>query len=135
MIHPRLCNTMNSGELKSLLETRPVLIQNSCVPLNVSEAEIKSAASRRVRKSRGEQPSPRHNKTPSSNAFIVRIKFALLLREDFNQLRAPAGQERRGRDLSVKFLRPAPGKGRAASRALAFWSQLIFFDGICEALN
>jgi hypothetical protein len=56
MIHPRLCNTMKSGELKSLLEIMPVLTQNNCGALNASEARIKSAASRRVRKSRGEQP-------------------------------------------------------------------------------
>src|SRR5450759_2858519 len=68
MIHPRRCNTMESGELKSLLETTPVLSQNNCGALNASEAEIKSAASRRVRKARGEQPRPRHNNTPSSNA-------------------------------------------------------------------
>src|ERR1019366_2051673 len=71
MIHPRRCNTMESGELKSLLETMPVLCQNNCGALNASEAEIKSAASRRVRKSRGEQPRPRHNKTASSNVFVA----------------------------------------------------------------
>src|ERR1035438_5832799 len=73
MIHPRLCNTMESGELKSLLETMPVLIQNNCGALNVSEAEIKSVARRRVRKSRGEQPRLRHNQTTSSNVFFVRM--------------------------------------------------------------
>src|ERR1700683_3807779 len=73
IIQLRLCNTRNSGELKSLLETRPVLIQYICGALNVSEAEIKSAASRRVRKSRGEQPRPRQNKTASSNDFALRM--------------------------------------------------------------
>src|SRR5216684_2855138 len=72
MIHPRRCSTMKSGELKSWLETMPVLSQNNCGALNVSEVEIKSAARRRVRKSRGEQPKQRHNKirhnkTASSN--------------------------------------------------------------------
>src|ERR1035437_4225159 len=67
---------MESGELKSLLETMPVLSQNNCGALNASEAEIKSAASRRVRKSRGEQPRSRpnkirHNKTASSNVFVA----------------------------------------------------------------
>src|ERR1019366_1671187 len=71
MIHPRRCNTMESGELKSLLETMPVVSQNNWGALNASEAEIKSAASRRVRKSRGEQPRPRHNKTASSNVFVA----------------------------------------------------------------
>src|SRR6266853_6010016 len=75
MIHPRRCSTMKSGELKSWLETIPVLSQNNCGALNVSEVEIKSAARRRVRKSRGEQPIQRHNKirhnkTASSNVFI-----------------------------------------------------------------
>src|ERR1700682_485775 len=74
MIHPRCCNTMKSGELKSWLETMPVLSQNNCGALNVSEVEIKSAARRRVRKSRGEQPRHnkiRHNKTASSNVFVA----------------------------------------------------------------
>src|SRR5258708_35697834 len=53
MIHPRCCNTMESGELKSWLETMPVLSQNNCGALNVSEVEIKAAARRRLRKSRG----------------------------------------------------------------------------------
>ena len=61
---------MKSGELKSLLETMPVLSQNNCGALNWSEAEIKSAARRRVRKSRGEQPRLRHSKTASSNVFV-----------------------------------------------------------------
>src|ERR1019366_6500491 len=80
MIHPRRCNTMESGELKSLLETMPVLSQNNCGALNASEAEIKSAASRRVRKLRGEQPSaihnkPRHNMTDSNCVFVVRMNI------------------------------------------------------------
>src|SRR6266446_3206258 len=75
MIHPRCCSPTKSGELKSWLETMPVLSQNNCGALNVSEVEIKSAARRRVRKSRGEQAGARHNKirnnkTASSNVFI-----------------------------------------------------------------
>src|SRR5271169_7247503 len=62
MIHPRRCSTIKSGELKSLLETMPVLSQNNCGDLDASEAEIKSAARRRVRKSRGEHPRFRNNK-------------------------------------------------------------------------
>jgi hypothetical protein len=49
---------MVSGELKSLFEITPVLNQNTCGALNVSAAEMRSAASRRVRKSRGEHPAP-----------------------------------------------------------------------------
>src|ERR1035437_783063 len=64
---------MESGELKSLLETIPVLSQNTCGALNASEAEIRSAARRRVRKSRGEQPGIRQNKTASSDIFAVRM--------------------------------------------------------------
>src|ERR1019366_5122151 len=64
---------MESGELKSLLETIPVLSQNTWGALNTSEAEIRSAARRRVRKSRGEQPRIRQNKTASSNVFAVRM--------------------------------------------------------------
>src|SRR5260370_5502073 len=52
------------------------------------------------------------------------------LREDFNQLRTPAGHKRRSRNLAVKFLRPATGERRMASRAIAFWSQLVLFDRI-----
>src|SRR5258708_20634255 len=73
MIHPRCCNTMESGELKSLLETMPGLSQNNCGALNAPEAEIKSAARRRVRKSRGEQPRSRYSKTARSNNFSVRM--------------------------------------------------------------
>src|SRR6266478_2681821 len=73
MIHPRCCNTRESGEVKSLLETMPVRSQNSCGALNAPEAEIKSAARRRVRKSRGEQARPRHSKTGGSNNFVVRM--------------------------------------------------------------
>src|SRR5208282_1276462 len=75
MIHPRRCKTMESGELKSLLETMPVLSQNICGALNVPEAEIKSAASRRVRKSRGEQPKLRHNQIARSNVFAMRMNI------------------------------------------------------------
>src|SRR5271157_5210890 len=78
-IQPRRCNTIESGELKSLLETMPVRSQNTCGALNVSEAEIKSAASRRVSRSRGEQPDVikknnkiGHNQPASSNDFDVR---------------------------------------------------------------
>ena len=64
---------MESGELKSLLETIPVLSQNTCGALNASEAEIRSAARRRVRKSRGEHARTRHNRTASSDIFAVRM--------------------------------------------------------------
>src|SRR5258708_30775055 len=78
MIHPRCCNTMESGELKSLLETMPVLSQNNCGALNAPEVEIKSAARRRVRKSRGEQARSRqstskHSKALRSDNFSVRM--------------------------------------------------------------
>ena len=69
MIHPRRCRTMESGELKSLLETMPVRSQNICGVLKVSEAEIKSAARRRVRKSRGEQARVNDNEIANSNVF------------------------------------------------------------------
>jgi hypothetical protein len=49
---------MVSGELKALFETIPLLSQKTCGALNVSVAEIRSAASLRVRKSRGEHPAP-----------------------------------------------------------------------------
>jgi hypothetical protein len=71
---------MKSGELNSWLETTPVLSQNNCGALNVSEVEIKPAARRRVRKSRGEQPTCRQNKirdskTLRSNNFAVRMSM------------------------------------------------------------
>src|SRR5271156_840809 len=77
MIHPRRCSTIESGELKSLLETRPVLSQNNCGVLNGSEAEIKSAARRRVRKSRGEQPRAEHNREARNNALEALEKVYL----------------------------------------------------------
>jgi hypothetical protein len=77
MIQPRRCNTMKSGELKSLLERTPVLSQNSCGALNVSVAEIKSAASRRVRKSRGEQPKHEHSRAARSSALEAAEKVYL----------------------------------------------------------
>src|SRR6202158_4236445 len=73
LIHPRRCNTTKSGELKSWLETMPVLSQNNCGALNVSEVEIKAAARRRVRKSREEQPTSMHSKIAKSNNFGVRM--------------------------------------------------------------
>src|SRR5258708_21528598 len=78
MIHPRCCNTMESGELKSWLETMPVLSQNNCGALNVSEVEIKSAARRRLRKSPGEQArskqsQSKHSKALRSDNFAVRM--------------------------------------------------------------
>src|ERR1035438_1591975 len=79
MIHPRRCKTIESGELKSLLETIPVRSRNNCGALNAPEAEIKSPASRRVRKSRGEHPGPRHNtikpnRTAGRNVFVVLVE-------------------------------------------------------------
>src|SRR5258708_32776560 len=68
VIHPRGCNTMESGELKSWLETMPVLSQNNCGALNVSEVGIKSAAGPRVREPRGEQGMSRHNKGKHTQA-------------------------------------------------------------------
>src|SRR5271169_1939429 len=75
--HPRRCKTMKSGELKSLLETMPVRSQNNCGALNVSVGEIKSAASRRVRKSRGEQSRHEHNKAARSSALETAEKVYL----------------------------------------------------------
>jgi hypothetical protein len=46
---------MESGELKSRLETTPVLSQKICGSIKAGEVEMRSAARRRVRKSRGEQ--------------------------------------------------------------------------------
>src|SRR5258708_38203914 len=43
MIHSRCGNTMESGELKSWLETMPVLRQNNCGALNVSGGGSESA--------------------------------------------------------------------------------------------
>ncbi len=54
-----------------MLETTPVRSENNCGVLNPLEDEIKSAARRRVRKSRGEQANPRDNETASSNAFVA----------------------------------------------------------------
>src|ERR1039457_470661 len=66
---------MESGELKSLLETIPVLSQNTCGVLNASEAEIRSAARRRVRKSRGEQDESTRLSTPErARIGILRIR-------------------------------------------------------------
>src|SRR5208282_5409718 len=114
MIHPRRCNTIESGELKSLLETRPVLSQNNCGVLNASEPEIKSAARRRVRKSRGEQPrsSPskiRHNEAVSSNVFVA---FVARMNIDY-------GCER----ILTNCARPRGRKGEAAIWPSNFFDQ------------
>src|ERR1700682_823128 len=45
----------------------------------------------------------------------------------------PAGHKRRSRNLAIKFLRPAARERRVASRATAFWSQLVLFDQISIA--
>src|SRR5436309_2613781 len=73
IIHPWRCRTSESGELKSLLETMPVLSQNTCGALKASDAEIRSAARRRVRKSRGEQAVAKHNTTVSRSALGIRM--------------------------------------------------------------
>src|SRR5258706_2806768 len=86
MIHPRCCNTMESGELKSWLETMPVLSQNNCGALNVSEVEIKSAARRRVRKSRGEQARSRQSKSKHSKA-LRSDNFAVRMNVDYGRER------------------------------------------------
>ena len=84
IIHPRRCNTIDSGELKSLLETMPVLSQSNCGALKVSEAEIKSAARRRVRKSRGEQPRSKLNKIRDNQPATrnVVVVFLALMKVD-----------------------------------------------------
>src|SRR5208283_648420 len=43
----------------------------------------------------------------------------LWLREDFNQSPTSAGQKRRCRNLTVKFLRPTAGDVRMTNRAIA----------------
>src|SRR5712692_7133353 len=73
MIHPWRCKTSESGELKSLLETMPVLSQNTCGALKASDAEMRSAARRLVRKSRGEQADAKHNTTVSRSVFEIRM--------------------------------------------------------------
>jgi hypothetical protein len=74
MIQPRRWSTIESGELNSLLETEPVFSQNTCAALKTSDPEIRSAARRRVRKSRGEQATVRHDNTPSKIVVLVRMK-------------------------------------------------------------
>src|SRR5271157_389984 len=116
MIHPRRCNTMKSGELKSLLETMPVLSQNNCGALNASEAEIKSAASRRVRKSRGEQPrsrlnKTRHNKTLSSNVFAVRMNVDYCRERILTNCARPRGRKGEAAIWPSNFFDQRPGSG------------------------
>src|SRR5437868_3230953 len=66
LIHPACCRTRYSGERYSLLEITPIRSQNSCTVLKLGEAAMRSAARRRVRKSRGEQPASRHKNTRAS---------------------------------------------------------------------
>src|SRR5208337_595254 len=54
-IQPRCCSARDSGERKSSFEITPVRNRNCCGARKVSERSIRSAARRRVRKSRGEQ--------------------------------------------------------------------------------
>src|SRR5208337_5322794 len=67
--------------------------------------------------------------------FCRAHEYRLWLREDFNQLPAPAGQKRRGRNLAVKFLRPAARDRRVAHRAIALRSQPVLLDRISTALD
>src|SRR5882724_89933 len=73
MIHPWCCKTSESGELKSLLETMPVLSQNTCGALKASDPEMRSAARRLLRKSRGEHAGAKHNATVSRSALEIRM--------------------------------------------------------------
>ena len=119
MTHPRCCNTTKSGELKSWFETMPVLSQNNCGALNVSEVEIKSAARRRVRKSRGEQPRARHNKirhnkTASSNvfvAFVARMNFDYGCERILTNCARLRGRKGEAAIWPSNFLDQRPGSG------------------------
>src|ERR1700692_1140741 len=141
IIQPRRFKTIISGELKSLLETTPLFSQNNWGDLKVADAETKSADSRRVRKSRGEQASlkkvrhnaGRHSKTACN--FLGTRMSVILVRLDFNQLCLRSGTKRRGGDLAVKLLRPAAGDWRVASRAITLRGHLVIVDEISVALD
>src|ERR1700733_10423803 len=163
-IHPRRCSTIDSGDVKSLFETMPVVSQNVCGVLKASDVEIKSAANRRVRKSRGEQAGSRHATTITSDILAIRMtkeprarastldlearapglarnalarssRLEPLSREDSNELLLALGQKRSGCDLVIELVRPTPRNLRVAGRAVAVGSQLVFFDPISEAAD
>jgi len=123
MIHPRRCKTMDSGELKSLLETMPVLSQNICGDLNVSEAEIKSEARRRERKSRGEHPAARidkarldearHNVTVNRNGLLWRMKGDYLCERILTNCVRLRGRKGEAAIWPSNFFDQRPGTGVA----------------------
>src|SRR6185369_13194072 len=103
----------------------PVRSQNNCVVLKVSEPAIRSVASRRVRKSRGEQATVRHNTAKMKAACRRRI-----LARDCNQTRASPRQERTAGDLPFKPGRPPPRNHRLAGGALAVRSYAVILHKI-----
>ena len=70
--------------MKSLLETMPWRSQNIWGVLNSSEAEIRSAARRRVRKSRGEQAMAADSNSASRSVFVVGKQQVLRFAQDDN---------------------------------------------------
>src|ERR1700693_361174 len=88
----------------------PVRSQNNCVILKVSEPAMRSVASRRVRKSRGEQATVKHNTAKMKTACRGRI-----LARNCNQTWALTRQERTIRNLSSKLGRP-PARNRSLAR-------------------
>src|ERR1700678_4769087 len=67
-IQPRCCSTRYSGERESSFDTTPVRNWNCCGLRKGSESAIRSAARRRVRKSRGEQEQSRRRATIPNTA-------------------------------------------------------------------
>src|SRR5271168_5230612 len=108
----------------------PVRSQKSCVVLKVSEPAMRSVASRRVRKSRGEQATVKHNIANMQTACRGRI-----LARNCNQTRASTRQERTIRDLSVKSGRPSARNRSLARRTLSFGRHAVILDEITAPLD
>src|SRR5208282_1520107 len=94
----------------------PVRSQNDWGSLNASEAEIKSAASRRVRKLRGEQPRSihsriRHNRTVSSNILAVRVNVDYCRERILTNCACLRGRKGEAVIWPSKFLDQRPGTG------------------------
>src|SRR4029077_18916529 len=108
----------------------PVRSQNNCVILKVSEPAMRSVASRRVRKSRGEQAVVKQ-----SSAKMRATCRRTILDGDCNQTGASARQERMVGDLTVEFGGPSARNHSAAGGAPAVPRQAVGLHKITVPLD
>src|ERR1700756_2522688 len=105
--------------------------QNCCGAVKVSLPAISVAASRRVRKSRGEHAVRKHTAANVRQSLRITCRCRFLTSIcDCNQTRGAARQERLGGDLTVKLRRPSARDGAPATWARSLGADPIILDQI-----